>query len=564
MFTKPLTERIELAAPTIDGLVRRAEGKNPQIVRIRDEFFGVCDKFGLSTTQIMNCGKVGFHPLNRGTSGIEPQNLPMKVKTFTAGGWSMFEVSRACCVEREPGEVGDNMEAENRRVSIQSNGMLAPVLPGSLQVFSLTVGHTAQAARAVLFECSCNDKDLGENGKYSKHKVVGDDPKMQEALDIGWSWRVIAWQVAKRWPTLMELIIESDNVPGQAVKQDSLLELTWKTYRACKQHVDTQTKKVDIEKVTATLRRSEVHSGALDDILSFVVGSCGTLEDPFVLHDLDGFLKTLNVVKDPNAQVLGKVGKADLGPTGCPWWRGCCYKAMAVSGNATKPYLVVTDVAPWQKILKTIIQADNMMQQARKLADRCPDLPTSKRSILLGYLDLRAFAHVNKRPLAFVPGTFKSLSQIGATFFAELCEACKTAELPLPKGNPWKDEEVIEAASKSGGSGLDVPSLRPGGSAAQSREYLVTKGFTLDTEVKAKDDKDGNEIWKLAAVQRDTVTLKKGTVSKSCSLDKFLDTYQPKITDKRDSIYIHTTLPPMVSFPTFNPFLYPIVFSVSA
>lgn len=227
-----------MARPSLKALEDRARSENPRCVAIRDEAFDAFDEWDLSKTLTMPPEVVGWHWSNRGSSGIEPQNVPKKALSFKKGGWSNTEVRRACAVEREPNAEGDKHEANNADTAKKSGGLLAPISKGSLKIFSLTVGHTAQTVRAVKAGCKCLDtktyEEIQEGGHLKVAKVCEGEPEggpLHRALEQGWPWRVICWQVAKEFPTLMEIICEADNIPASAAKPDSLLEKAWRAHR---------------------------------------------------------------------------------------------------------------------------------------------------------------------------------------------------------------------------------------------------------------------------------------------------------------------------------------------
>ena len=228
-----MERRLADARPRLIELQERAVSDDPQIVSLCDEVYELCEKYGLCCTAQFHPNQVGFHPANRSTAGLEPQDIPKKLLAFKVSGFSFAETARATAIERPPGKKGDQYEQENVRVVKQSNGQLAHVGKNSLKIFSLTCGHTTQAARAALAGCVCSLPEISENGRISESKLSKTDPGFQRLFSAGMPWRVLVHQLEEQFPKIIELIIESDNVVLKAAKADSVIEVLWKVHRCC-------------------------------------------------------------------------------------------------------------------------------------------------------------------------------------------------------------------------------------------------------------------------------------------------------------------------------------------
>jgi len=215
--TDDVYKRMDAIDDKILALIARSKTKDPRLVGLRDEAFTLLDKMKLSYHARYNSMQMGVHPSNRGKAMVEAQNLPKKLKGFKKSGFSNPECARACAVERSPKPIGDDYESQNARLARESDGQLAPVETGSLRGYSMTCGHTNQALRAVVAEIPCDDPEISVNGYLNKAKFAN-DAVMIENLEAGMTWRMIKWEVEDKWPELIELIIEADNVPFSSAK----------------------------------------------------------------------------------------------------------------------------------------------------------------------------------------------------------------------------------------------------------------------------------------------------------------------------------------------------------
>ena len=139
-------ERMQTAKRDLDALKAKCNEPSAQIVVIRDELYSTLMLNALARKRRIPPMAMGFHPRNRGHVGIVAGDTRTKLVRFV-GGFSPAECDRAVAVQRSPGDRGDAFEAKNIQMSKDSNGVLAPVSPGSLEAFSLTCTHTYGALR---------------------------------------------------------------------------------------------------------------------------------------------------------------------------------------------------------------------------------------------------------------------------------------------------------------------------------------------------------------------------------------------------------------------------------
>ena len=425
-------QQLVLAGPRCELLAQKYLSADGQLVCLRDEVYKVCEEFGLMTRPVKHCASVGFHPKNRGENGITPQHVSQKVSLFCHTGFSPFECERACLVGRAPGMRGDDYEAANARAADSAAGQLATVTKGSLDSFSITCNHTFQSFRAIHFGAAMDDASISLNGKISSGMVAEKCPLLASTVADGLRVRMLPWQFEERWPSLIELIIEADNVPLATAMPDTTLDLMHKVHKLSQ----TQTKdgKADWDLVEKMMLRSEIRRPHdIPHLVAWVRSSSGG-KNPFVLLDVLRFAKGLLIAREIPSVVLGSFEKVYLGPSGAPYWRGAVVKAMLSARlkdfvNGINMYVTVQDVAAWGKVSLKIVQAANdIMELARAITIEkvVQKLGADSIAVAMDTLDIRLCAHIQKRPLR---GEFKSLLEIAGHFGNDLRTACKDANI---------------------------------------------------------------------------------------------------------------------------------------
>jgi hypothetical protein len=141
-------------------------------------------------------------------------------------------------------------------------------------------------------------------------------------MNTGHKVRYFPWQFEKRFPELVECIIEADNIPFQAAERDTTIDKLVKCHKLAQLH--SKDGVPDWEKVEQIMRRTEIDR-VLDvpELIKWLKTSAGGAKDPWVLNDVVRFARSLKVMRDIPAAVLGKQGEVKLGPGGLPVLARC-------------------------------------------------------------------------------------------------------------------------------------------------------------------------------------------------------------------------------------------------
>ncbi len=93
------------------------------------------------------------HPDNRSKLGVNPFNAHRTGGHIKKVGAHIGLLTKAACFEMSPADPMRSMQIEfNKRLVLQSDGMLAPVSGGE-RFLSVSCGHTAQFYKAALASC---------------------------------------------------------------------------------------------------------------------------------------------------------------------------------------------------------------------------------------------------------------------------------------------------------------------------------------------------------------------------------------------------------------------------
>ena len=435
-------DKLKAAQLLLDQLDAEYVNPKAQLVTLRDELFKVLQQHGLARMRFIPPSSMGFHPRNRGSIGLVAIECHIKLKKFTIGGFSLEECARAASVQRNPTIIGDLYEETNANKARESGSMLPHVAPKSLESFSLTCSHTYGALRLGHFAAPSEDDTVADGGAVSKAKIIQRCPSLEDPLNHGINVLEICHQVETMHPLLIDMVIESDNVPAQAAASDNAATLLAKTFNLSQ-------KEKDYDMVQLKLVRAAPNQ----DVAAYVAfakgGWLGPKEDPWVLKEFEYFCGSLKTSRDLNLVALEKLAELDLGPpvgAGAAW-RSACLKGMA---DAPARYIIgtentvcnVVDVAKMGTSAKTlVIQADAYMRDAKLI---CADLMQNQDLLatltdpiksMRDVMDLRLFAHVLSKQ--FPHGAFDSLMEIASKFYTDMENIVGRANMSsLPKG--WK------------------------------------------------------------------------------------------------------------------------------
>ena len=511
---KSISARIGAAHDALLVIKQRYDSKDPQVVAIRDDAFGVLEAHGLVTPVRKPIDRCGFHPRNRGRRGLTPSEVPKKMHSFETSGFSA-NILKPITVQRAPGKVGDDYENENIKLcnTTSSEGMLAPVVEGLLDSYTLTCNHSWQALKLA--------KIVG-NAEQNKNNNIA------SVIEYGLNVLELPYQLESDHSWLIDLIIDADNVPQGIVVHDGTIDLCFKI-RNLASELTLPDGSPDWAAVDLRARRTEVkRPDDIPHLVQFVRSSCmGSASN--LLASIDIYAKSMKVVQEVQAQVLGKFESVYLGPSGCPLWREAVWKAIMRAPskyivNNVNTYVNQTDITNMgkQPQLKFVTSAEGVLEQARTIASDA-SVDKDKARNLFDVLGVRLVAHNAKRPLI---GEFKSMLAIAGDFYHQMTKLTPTlhhltTELPTGWVLPQQTITIVEKAKACLG---DISAMTGSASTEQIVAHMKLHGVEEGCIVIEKSSKAKYHVAMITASEIKLTNDKNDQVERA-STSMFLSLY---------------------------------------
>ena len=225
-------QQLERARPAIEEELRRFESlgdeemsaNQAQIKASVTRIKKVLKEVGLAVVEKHTNDRVGVHPNNRWGHGLDVQQVHELLKQVVPAGWDMEEVRQAMCFERAPGRFGNAHFAFNWDIATASDGYLGVCSETKMQFFSVGNSHTVAMLRCLSEGTLGYLEDiLGPDNKLSKDLLYTFAPTFRDAVENGFEWFTIAWEVDVEWPSLSLLLQAGLNESHGAIRQQSKL-----------------------------------------------------------------------------------------------------------------------------------------------------------------------------------------------------------------------------------------------------------------------------------------------------------------------------------------------------
>ncbi len=461
-----------------------------QVVAMKDEGLELLRSVSLMTRggkKLVN--KQGFHPRNRSCRGVIPSEVPKKLETFKATGFSP-DVCKPIVAGRVPGDIGDKYESLNQTVC-NPNCHLATVLSGSLDSFTLTCNHSVQALKLA------NERGGVTTGEHSK---------LADAIMNGVAVDDVHWLVEVLWPWMIDLIIEADNVTYQTAACDSAIDLTMKVQSLSRELVNDDGSP-DWTAIESRIKRTELRR--VEEIpfyIEFVKKHC--IENQNLLAHVDEYAKTLEKVQEVPSAALAKLAGVWLGPIGCPEFIEAVYKACICAPekyiqNGVNTYMAQGDATGLgnANMLKFVQMGDLMLSMARSMASK-ENVPSAREKDVANMLDklgVKIAAHIFKRPIL---GQYVSLNAIVGSWYADMEVLLGGMKTPLPDG--WSTSERAPKPKQQ----LSIKRLlgkQPKQIASAITLHFKSRGVEVGSLVVEKVSKVKYEVLK---IKDDKITMK--------------------------------------------------------
>ena len=388
-----ISTRMEAAKDNLLTIKQRYDSKVPQIIAVRDDVFAILEKHCLVTPVRKSLDRGGFHPCNRGKRGLTPSEVPKKLHSFQTSGF-LASLLKPVTVQRVPGKVGDDYERDNLKLcnSKNSEGMLAPVVEGLLDSYTLTCNHSWQALELAA--------TMGNGDQNKKNNI-------SSVIEYGLSVMELPYQLEAEHPWLISLIIDADNVPQGIVMHDGIIDLCFKIHDLARE-LQLPDGSPDWDAVDLRSRRTEVkRPDDISHLIQFVRSSCMEPTNK-LLATVDSYAKRMKDVQEVPAQVFGKFESVYFGPSGCPLWREAVWKAIMTAPsklivNNVNIYINQSHITNMgkQPQFKFVISAEGILEQARAILASNVKVHEDKESCAFDILGVRLVAHSITKTIAW-------------------------------------------------------------------------------------------------------------------------------------------------------------------
>ena len=227
-----IRDRAIAAMPVIEIFKKEFKTPNPPRAMLKDQLYSVLQESGLAKTDVLfHTDNIGTFPRNRSGTILDVPNVEKQVHSLYSSGLSLTEMSRCAAVCRPEGQKGDRWEELCRNLSTVSAGKLAHVSEDSLKCFTIAGGHGKEALRCINHETVSDNAEISTDGRVNKSKFSHRGPTFVEALDTGIHLLLIDPIVDHFWPSLLDDLMEADNVVNQVANDDNDIALLWKISR---------------------------------------------------------------------------------------------------------------------------------------------------------------------------------------------------------------------------------------------------------------------------------------------------------------------------------------------
>ena len=210
----PLSAEVERqVAALIEG------SKNGEfLVRNVQEIFSILRRNSLLTTMRIPPMAVGVHPQNRDGAALVTQDVHELLESIVQVG---FAPSRVNAIGIEVASEGER--EFNKQLVMSAGSQLGQMDSAALKVLSLSGSHTNWALRLVASGSPHASDIISVNGHVSFELVEKRDKCLADHAREGLTWQIIASEVGRRFPELLQMVQASCNATLQ--KTESELQL---------------------------------------------------------------------------------------------------------------------------------------------------------------------------------------------------------------------------------------------------------------------------------------------------------------------------------------------------
>ena len=511
-----IEDRVLIVAPILSRLIDEwDEGKSKMTVQpFQQLILDLIDASGLSYMRWCDTDKVGVHPSNREEAGLVPIDVHELLLRIVLAGWS-WPTCDCLATEIPPTSEGGKWRAFNTVLAEGSDGLLAPVNAGMLELLTVRGSHTTAGIRCVQHGAKGVDSTerLCRDGCISRARVLEIQPSMAEPLQKGLPYLTLKWQLVVSCPKLMSVLSRTGNWTHGVAREETALQ-SCKRIHAISAKMQIEKGEVDWDVVAqqACVGKDPLFAERVSHLCDFVMAWSGGA-DGHILKNLEAYERTLPVKRSLNSKDLSMLGKVDF-------LEGSRYATAMVKAMLNAPSTMVANgqacvfgtndfasVQPKGRNRSNAIEANNIITAASRFFEAYGSrVASADRRKLLVDLEIRCVMHVHHKRTD-TRAMFNSLLHIAKQFHSDM----KMLDSHVPK---WplladlNDEAPSTGATpakacvtpaKACVKRQGLREVLPSGEVADS--VLESHGFVVGAVVAKRDGETAYDKYEIKSLQ---------------------------------------------------------------
>jgi hypothetical protein len=503
----------------IKNLVKAAQAADAPLVGSVDTILRHLEEAGYCYRATLLPRQIGVAPSNRDGYGVNAEDVHSLGHDIAFMGWSWSEVSKAICIEEQPGAT--YIEDFNTKLT-ESSELLPPVVKDSIRYGSISCSHTNMFLRSMAHGVKSSDDLVSVGGKLSLEHLAQRDHEFARAVREGLPWSVLSWRVEAEFPGVLSLIQSARNASGQVARSEHEMQVMLRIQALALSEQKRTGNAPDWAAISKTVLRSRPPCAADIRELQVFVATCGGGTTGSFLDDLGVFHR--QCVNSDLRTIRGAFYKAvaELSLDGdIPYFKIALVKTQYTCPKAKVnrakecAWISTGDLASCQKTRqqKVMVAEDRLCEARAALASAKWEtkVPEPRRVVYLAKMDTLIVRWVLEKQdkAAFVAKSAdcvmnKVLSELKVEFPSlgsmvdKMLASCAVAADSMPSGSSLPSDSSLP-------SGSCLPSVKlqefRDGKSVDGTAALRKKGFDLGNTVVRNGSSDG--VWLVQDVKSD-------------------------------------------------------------
>jgi hypothetical protein len=429
--TLALGQRIDVAAKGgMDELVAEyTSNPDASLVEMKRRGNAILEQCGLAAFEIVHPDDTLVHPWNRGDDMLEPIDVPQKIAEISDVGFDPNMVADASAV-RMPTDPAEHaaIEAKNEKLVAAAGGILAPIVRGKATVIVTSCNHTTAGFKCANYGVACDIDRISDKGKMCKAKILQRQPGMADALNVGLRYFVYQYEVQKKWPEFIRLVIEASNASNTLSKPDTPLQLMYKIHKLV---LAGDTDDIILRKI---LRAKPKFMKDVPAYIAYTRDWSGGSK-PHLLDRFQEFSKRMKDCHPLPGTIVKALAGANMGTGVGGRYRLSAMMCIAAHGNFLESHAQTLS----KRNLQNAIEAEKAMIIFESVVglQRLQSINRSDIAFVISKHDMQQVMHVHS-----ISKGFKTNRDISIEYFEQL--VCASDLDPATINNPFKRSRAMQ------------------------------------------------------------------------------------------------------------------------